>query len=52
MGLCQQSACSRQGPPGHEWFLRVHASQLYWPDDQKWYLVEIQSVNVKARRAK
>jgi hypothetical protein len=26
--------------------------QLYWPDDKKWYLIEVQSVNPKARTAK
>jgi hypothetical protein len=26
--------------------------QLFWPDDKKWYLVEIQAVNVKGRKAK
>ncbi|KAF5827882.1 hypothetical protein DUNSADRAFT_18585 [Dunaliella salina] len=25
---------------------------LFWPDDHKWYLVEIQSVNPKAKQAK
>ncbi len=30
----------------------VRTAQLYWPDDRKWYLVEIQSVDVKRRRAK
>ncbi len=27
-------------------------SQLYWPDDKKWYLIQVQSVNPKARTAK
>lgn len=26
--------------------------QLYWPDDKKWYLIEVHSVNPKARTAK
>jgi len=28
------------------------ASQLFWPDDNKWYLIQVQSVNPKARTAK
>ena len=26
--------------------------QLYWPDDKKWYLIEVHSVNPKTRTAK
>jgi hypothetical protein len=25
--------------------------QIYWPDDQQWYAVEVQQINVKKRLA-
>ncbi|KAL6759856.1 hypothetical protein V8C86DRAFT_1807728 [Haematococcus lacustris] len=32
--------------------LKGRQAELFWPDDAKWYLVEIQSVNLKTRQAK
>uniref|UniRef100_A0A7S3VHA8 Alfin N-terminal domain-containing protein n=2 Tax=Dunaliella tertiolecta TaxID=3047 RepID=A0A7S3VHA8_DUNTE len=32
--------------------LKGRQAELFWPDDHKWYLVEIQAVNPKAKQAK
>mmetsp|Transcript_9279 Transcript_9279/g.16374 ORF Transcript_9279/g.16374 Transcript_9279/m.16374 type:complete len:233 (-) Transcript_9279:760-1458(-) len=32
--------------------LQGRQAELYWPDDKKWYLVSIQSLNTKSRQAK
>jgi hypothetical protein len=31
--------------------LAGRAAELYWPDDALWYLIEIQGVDVQAKRA-
>lgn len=32
--------------------LKGRQAELYWPDDKKWYLIQVQSVNPKARTAR
>ena len=32
--------------------LKGRQAELYWPDDKKWYLVAIQSLDLRTRRAK
>lgn len=41
---CLQDAARRESPPPQ--------AELFWPDDGKWYLIEIQGIDPALRKAK